>query len=163
MDGGLCAAAVCRRSSGTVMRRRGTGWGLLLGLVATLAPVAPVSGQAVDGGESERLVGSGAVLQGLDKVTATVTTFTVPLDTVVRFGSLDIVVRACEKAPPTEPPEQYVFLEIDETNPNVEAARVYSGWMFGSSPALAALEHPVYDVWVIDCMNASSPEGGNSQ
>jgi hypothetical protein len=29
--------------------------------------------------------------------------------------------------------------------------RVFSGWMFASTPALNALEHPVYDVWVIDC------------
>ncbi|HBK91552.1 MAG TPA: hypothetical protein DDZ68_07785 [Parvularcula sp.] len=28
---------------------------------------------------------------------------------------------------------------------------VFSGWMFASSPALSALQHPVYDVWVIDC------------
>lgn len=27
----------------------------------------------------------------------------------------------------------------------------FSGWMFASTPALSALEHPVYDVWVIDC------------
>ena len=108
------------------------------------------------------VAGDGAVLQGLDKVTATVTTFTAPLDTVVRYGTLDITVRTCQKTPPTEPPEKYVFLEIDETNPNTEAARVFSGWMFASSPALAALEHPIYDVWVIDCMHASNVPGGNS-
>jgi hypothetical protein len=109
------------------------------------------------------LFGSGAVLQGLDKVTASVTVFTAPLNTVVRFGTLDITVRACEKAPPTEPPEKIAFLEIDETNPKAEAERVYSGWMFASSPALAALEHPVYDVWVIDCMNASRAPPDNSE
>lgn len=122
---------------------------------------APAASQGADN-EPAVLVGTGAILQGLDKVTATVTVFTAPLDTVVRFGTLDITVRACQKAPPTEPPEKVAFLEIDETNPNAAAERLYSGWMFASSPALAALEHPVYDVWVIDCMNASNADAGSS-
>ncbi len=138
------------------------------GLSVFLA-ISSASGDAqniFDGHQTEvaqsLLTGTGAVLQGLDKVTATVTVFTAPLDTVVRFGTLDITVRACQKAPPTEPPEKVAFLEIDETNTNVGAARLYSGWMFASSPALAALEHPVYDVWVIDCMNASNTEPDRS-
>ena len=32
-----------------------------------------------------------------------------------------------------------------------QAVRTFTGWMFASSPALNALEHPVYDVWVLDC------------
>ena len=36
--------------------------------------------------------------------------------------------------------------------------RLFSGWMFASSPAVSALEHPVYDVWVTDCKTASSSE-----
>jgi hypothetical protein len=31
---------------------------------------------------------------------------------------------------------------------------VFRGWMFASSPALAAMEHPVYDVWILDCKNS---------
>jgi len=99
---------------------------------------------------------SGAVLQGLDKVTARISTFEAPFDVPVRFGSLVIEARACHKAPPTEPPESTAFLEIDET---FEAARprdLFTGWMFASSPAVSALEHPVYDVWVVDCMKASN-------
>ncbi|HXI86723.1 MAG TPA: DUF2155 domain-containing protein [Parvularculaceae bacterium] len=33
----------------------------------------------------------------------------------------------------------------------VDPDRIFSGWMFASSPSLNALEDPVYDVWVIDC------------
>ncbi|MCZ6604328.1 MAG: DUF2155 domain-containing protein [Alphaproteobacteria bacterium] len=133
-----------------------------IGLIA--APLMGADAQeATRPGARVLLHGDGAILQGLDKVTATVTTFTAPLDTMVRFGTLDITVRDCRKAPPTEPPEKIAFLEIDETNPNTEAARVYSGWMFASSPALAALEHPVYDIWVIDCMNVSTAPEDNSE
>jgi hypothetical protein len=41
--------------------------------------------------------------------------------------------------------------------------RLFTGWMFASSPALSALEHPVYDLWVLDCVNASSSSTETSQ
>lgn len=92
-----------------------------------------------------------AVLQGLDKTTARVSTFVAPIDEVARFGSLDIVARACRKKPPTETPESAAYLEIVDVRPDSPAVEVFHGWMFASSPAISALEHPVYDVWVIDC------------
>lgn len=108
------------------------------------------------------LKGDGAVLQGLDKVTARIFRLKAPDNTAVVFGSLVVTVRACYKRPPEETPETSVFLEIDEIRNGVEVSRIFSGWMFGSSPALSALEHPVYDVWVLDCMNAASAPSGRS-
>lgn len=99
---------------------------------------------------------AGAVLQGLDKVTARISTFPVSTSEEVRFGTLSIRVRACQKTPPTEPPESTAFLEISDIRSGDEPVLLFSGWMFASSPALSALEHPVYDVWVVDCMNASN-------
>jgi len=92
-----------------------------------------------------------AVLQGLDKLTARVFTIEVPMDTAVRFGALEVVARACIKAPPEEPPESAAFLEIRELPPDAPPEEVFSGWMFASSPGLSAMEHPVYDLWVLDC------------
>jgi hypothetical protein len=96
-----------------------------------------------------------AVLQGLDKVTARIFTISAPLNDAVRFGSLRITARACTKTPPTEPPEVTAFLEVLEVQPGVFPVPVFSGWMFASSPALSAMEHAVYDVWVIDCKAAT--------
>jgi hypothetical protein len=96
-----------------------------------------------------------ALLQGLDKITARVSKFEAPVGTPVRFGTLTIRVRDCEKNPPEETPESAAFLEIDELRPGEDRVRVFSGWMFASSPALSALEHPVYDVNVLDCRTAS--------
>jgi hypothetical protein len=96
-----------------------------------------------------------ALLQGLDKITARVSQFEAPVGTPVRFGTLSIRVRDCEKNPPEEEPESAAFLEIDEARPGEANLRVFSGWMFASSPALSALEHPVYDVIVLDCKTAS--------
>ena len=105
---------------------------------------------------------TGAMLQGLDKVTARISTFEAEFDVPVRFGSLVIQARACHKAPPTEAPESTVFLEIDETFEMGNSRGVFTGWMFASSPAVSALEHPVYDVWVVDCIKASNSESDSS-
>ena len=95
-----------------------------------------------------------AVLQGLDKITGHVRTIQATIDRPVRFGTLDILVRTCRKRPPEEPPESAAYLQITETKPGEAPKSLFSGWMFASSPAVSALEHPVYDVWVLDCKDA---------
>jgi len=92
-----------------------------------------------------------AVLQGLDKVTARISTFDAPAGEPVQFGSLEITARSCQKTPPEEPPESAAFLEIVDVRPDSESVALFSGWMYASSPAVSAMEHPVYDVWVVDC------------
>jgi hypothetical protein len=96
-----------------------------------------------------------ALLQGLDKITARVSKFEAPVDAPVQFGTLSIRVRDCEKNPPEERPESAAFVEIDEMRRGEDKTRLFSGWMFTSSPALSALEHPVYDVNLLDCKAAS--------
>jgi len=92
-----------------------------------------------------------AVLQGLDKVTARISEISAELGVPVSFGTLEITARACHKKPPEEPPESTAFLEIREKQRGEPAKLLFSGWMFASTPGLSALEHPVYDVWVLDC------------
>lgn len=92
------------------------------------------------------------LLGGMDKVTGNVTRFEIPVGGTAAFGSLEITARACRKTPPEETPESASFLQIDDTSLQ---DRVFSGWMFASSPGVSALEHPVYDVWVLDCLSAS--------
>ena len=93
-----------------------------------------------------------AVLQGLDKITARISTFEAPVNQISKFGSLEITVRRCHKTPPEEPPESAAFMEIVDVRPDSPSVLLFSGWMFASSPAVSALEHPVYDVWIIDCI-----------
>ena len=100
----------------------------------------------------------GAILQGLDKTTARVSTIEAPLDEPARFGTLEIVARACHKKPPTETPESAAFLEIVDVRPDSPSIQVFTGWMFASSPAVSAMEHPVYDIWVTDCRMIAPPE-----
>jgi len=97
-----------------------------------------------------------AILQGMDKVTARVSTIEAPVGEVVKFGALEIIARNCDKRPPEETPESAAFLDIWEVHPGEAAVSQFRGWMFASSPALSAMEHPVYDVWVLDCKKSSS-------
>jgi hypothetical protein len=90
-------------------------------------------------------------MQGLDKITARVSRFEAPVGRTVTFGSLSIVVRDCEKSAPEEQPENAAFVEIAENRPGEARMPLFSGWMFSSSPALSALEHPVYDVNLLAC------------
>ena len=101
--------------------------------------------------------GDKVVLQGLDKVTARVSTFEARLGVTVRFGTLSITLRGCNRTPPEEPPESAAFLDIFEARVGEAPVSLFRGWMFASSPALSALEHPVYDVWVLECKR-SAPE-----
>jgi len=92
-----------------------------------------------------------AKLQWLDKVTARTSTFTMKVGETKAMSSLRIPLRACRENPPIETPESAAFLEVTEIKPGEQAEPVFSGWMFASSPALSAMENPIYDVWVLGC------------
>jgi hypothetical protein len=93
----------------------------------------------------------GVILGGLDKVAARTRKFEVNLKQRVVYNTLIVTVLACKTRPPEEPPESAAFLEVQERKSDGTVQKIFSGWMFASSPALNALEHPVYDVWVISC------------
>jgi len=101
-----------------------------------------------------------AVLGGMDKVTGHISRFDLPIGVTGAFGSLEVTPRSCQKTPPHETPESASFLQIRDYQGG-EGVTVFSGWMFASSPGVSALEHPVYDIWVIDCANELSPSLGS--
>lgn len=111
----------------------------------------------VSAGVVRAFEGDTVVLQGMDKVTARVWSFEAPVGRSVRFGTLEIVVRKCERTPPEEPPESTAYLDIYEAKPDEDRLGLFHGWMFASSPGLNGLEHPVYDVWVLDCKLKAKP------
>ncbi len=128
----------------------------------TLVKAAFISGSVLAGAliampsQADLIPYEVAILQGLNKITARVSEFQAPINQAVKFGSLEITTRDCRKSSPEEMPESATFLEIDDVKENVEKKRMFSGWMFASSPAISAMEHPVYDVWVVDCVSAES-------
>lgn len=108
----------------------------------------------------------GVVLGGLDKIAARTAKFEVNLGKSISYNTLIITAHTCKTRPPEEPPESAAFLDIEERRPDGTQEKLFSGWMFASSPALNALEHPIYDVWVVSCKTArpdtAAPAGPNS-
>jgi len=145
------------------------------------APLVPSTGQAEPMAEAEVELGEVtttptppaaepmrrprhgvAVLQALDKITAETIRFQVPVGRPVRWKGLVFTVRACETTAPDEPVrDAMAYVEV-RSQPQVgdrrtASRRIFQGWMFANAPGLNALEHPVYDAWVIACQ-AAAPE-----
>ena len=92
------------------------------------------------------------VLGGMEKVTGHAFSFAIGVGETGSFGTLEVTVRACRKTPPWQTPESASFLEIRD-GPSDDPEEVFSGWMFAGTPGVSALEHPVYDIWVLDCID----------
>lgn len=108
---------------------------------------------------------STVVMRTVDKLSARTHTFDIPVGKTVKFGkSLFIKVQACRKSSPLDRPESAAFMQIWERKPTEEKSQwVFSGWMFASNPSVSAMDHPVYDVWVIECKNASTSKKSSEE
>ena len=106
-----------------------------------------------------------AVFSGLDKITGRIIAFDVQIDETVQFGALQVTPRVCNTRPPTEPAQTTGFVEVDEITLHNEIRRLFTGWMFAASPGLNAIEHPVYDVWLVDCRAeiTAAPASGHEE
>ena len=119
----------------------------LAAAIAALALVTPVL--------AETIANPVAQFSGLDKITGRITTFDVYIDETVQFGALQITPRACYTRPPTETQRTSVFVEVDQVSLSGKIERIFTGWMFADSPALNAIDHAVYDIWLIECKQSS--------
>jgi hypothetical protein len=99
--------------------------------------------------------GTTLTLRGLDKITGRPTDIIAPIGKPVHFATLTITARYCYSTPASETPETSAFVQIEDHRPEQAAKRIFSGWMYASSPGLNGMEHPLYDVWVINCSNGA--------
>jgi len=100
---------------------------------------------------TQKIENARAVFSGLDKITGRTISFDAAIGETVQFGALQVTARACYTRPPTEATNTDAFVEVDEVTLQGEIKRIFTGWMFASSPGLHAVEHPIYDVWLTDC------------
>ena len=91
---------------------------------------------------------TGAQLNGLDKITARLTPLNVKVGETITFRTLKITLRGCQVRGPDQPADSAAFLDITDTAASNFA---FHSWMLVSNPALAVLEHPVYDVKLLGC------------
>ena len=103
------------------------------------------------------------MFSGLDKITGRITAFDAAIGETVQFGALQMTARACYSRPPTETPLTDGFVEVDEVTLQGEVRRIFTGWMFSASPGLHAVEHAVYDVWLVDCKGGAQAVADTQQ
>ena len=96
-----------------------------------------------------------ASFSGLDKITARLTNFDAYIGETVQFGSLQITPRACYTEPADQTQRTDTFVEVDQVNLKGESKRIFTGWMFADSPALNAIDDPLYDFWLVGCKQSS--------
>ena len=98
------------------------------------------------------LEGALALIRGVDKITGRTQTLEIPVGKTVQMGDLQITLERCLKKPPEETPENAAFLLVEEKNKDHDSDVVFNGWMFSSNPAISAMDHPIWDIWVLDCL-----------
>ena len=104
---------------------------------------------------NEWLIGNVGTFQGLDKITARIKTFEIKVGVPKRFGILDINLQKCVYSKPLDEPESIAYIKVldksEKYSLTKDKSSIFEGWIFASSPALNAMEHPVYDVSLISC------------
>lgn len=101
-----------------------------------------------------------ASLRGLDKLNGEAIDIELKVGFSIRFGSIRIDLTDCRYPEDNPTGEAYAFLTMFEENSAGEVSKdpIFRGWMVASSPALNALDHFRYDVWVIRCVIAAPQE-----
>jgi hypothetical protein len=96
------------------------------------------------------------LIQALDKSTATTQIIELSTDREVKFGNISIKLHKCWQAPLSQIPESKALIEVIENNKNdldSNLNNIFYGWMFASSPSLSSLQHPIYDLTILKCIN----------
>jgi hypothetical protein len=124
---------------------------LLISLALALPAVAQEAGQATGPEFSES---DGAELRFLDKLTSETGDVALSLGQSAKFGRLVVRLDSCRFPTGNPASDSEAHLTILEETTKVE---LFNGWMLASSPALSALDHPRYDVWVLSCALPEAP------
>jgi hypothetical protein len=93
-----------------------------------------------------------ALFKLLNKTTNKVSQKKISVNQNIDWETLNIEVLYCASTIPTEIPEDYVLVDVYD-NINKEKINIYRGWMISSLPSVTPLENPIYDLWLLDCIN----------
>jgi hypothetical protein len=128
-------------------RQKGGPGASVPGSPATLQPGDEVVAEP----PAQKIVNKKASFSGLDKITGRIINFDEDIGETVQFGALRVKTSACYTRPATEAANTDAFVEVDEITLQGEVKRIFSGWMYAASPGLHGVEHPIYDIWLVDC------------
>ncbi len=117
-------------------------------MIRLAAAIAAVLLSSTAAESEDALNGSGAIMRGLDTITGRVSEFEVAVGQSQKFDRLSIRLDACRYLPENPALHSYAYVVIDEFK---SGKPLFSAWMIASAPALSAMDHPRYDVWLVRC------------
>lgn len=121
-------------------------------LAVILALAGPAAAQQAEVVNEQSTVAAARVsLRGLDTLSGTTRDLDLAVGETLRYGHLEVTAESCHVPQSNPAGDAYAFLRIRDVR---EDAPRFTGWMFASSPALSALDHPRYDVWVLSCSSS---------
>ena len=103
--------------------------------------------------KAEEITTNAAIMQAMDKVTGRVNKLTIPVNSKVSFGDFSLVLRMCKKRPAEETPENFAFIDVTDKSFGTDEYNIFRGWILSSTPGISAIEHPIYDMWLLECID----------
>ena len=92
-------------------------------------------------------------LKVLDKVSSKNTELEFKIGDTIKYKNLQIKVLKCKNSEFDDDPEITAYLQVIDLNKsNNDEVFVFNGWSFASSPSINPFDHPVYDLWIIECL-----------
>ncbi len=90
----------------------------------------------------------------LDKITAKTSNINLFLGETKKFGLLEIKVLKCGNIESQPEQGQAAYIQVKDLTDNLSnKVFVFNGWTFSTSTTLNPLDHPVYDLWLVNCEN----------
>ena len=125
--------------------------------LAAMVAISPKAARAQAGIETRPAPAT--TLRMLDRISGTVIDVDAAAGQTLRYGTLEISAQECRYPLDNPTGDAFAYLVIHDSRTVVrddaDAAPIFAGWMIASSPAIMALDHPRYDVWVLGCPSTS--------
>ena len=101
---------------------------------------------------NDNIEGDYTELKILDKISSKNTLVKLKNDELITHKDLSIKSLKCKNSKFDDNPEITAYIQVkDLRDKNNDEVFVFNGWMFSSSPSITPFDHPVYDVWLINC------------
>ena len=100
----------------------------------------------------ENFLGKNTDIKILDKISSKNELIDLIIGEEIIYKDLAIKVMKCTNSELDDNPEVKAYIQVtDLTKNNNDKVYVFNGWMFSSSPSIAPFDHPVYDIWLVNC------------
>ena len=102
--------------------------------------------------KANTLYGNFIEIKILDKISSKNNVLKIKIGDEIKFKNISIKSMKCKNSEFDDNPEISAYIQVkDLTSKNKDDVFVFNGWMFSSSPSIAPFDHPVYDIWLVNC------------